>query len=71
MKEWICGAMELNEREWQFIAKQELVRCKDCEYAWNINPNEEEKFYACMNPTMVNMHWSHQGDWFCADGERR
>ena len=47
-----------------------VVRCKDCKYGWNINPSEEEKFYVCQNPTMVNMRYSHQGNWFCADGEK-
>lgn len=49
----------------------QIVRCKDCKHGWNINPSEEEKFYVCQNPKMVNMRYSHQGNWFCADGERR
>ena len=48
-----------------------VVLCKDCKYGWNINPSEEEKFYVCQNPTMVNMRYSHQSNWFCADGERK
>ena len=27
------------------LQSKELVRCKDCKWAWNINPTEEEKFY--------------------------
>ena len=71
MREWICAVQEGIPKKWEIIAKQELVRCKDCEYAWNINPDEEEKFYVCMNPAMVNMHWSHHGDWYCGDGKRK
>jgi len=68
MKEWICGVTEricvvpeLSSGEWQFIAKEELVRCKDCKHG---EPG------ACGDGVDCDGVW-HEGDWFCADGVRK
>ena len=46
----------------------EIVRCKDCKFAfqhWN-------NLYRCDNHYGTpNGYGEHQGDWFCADGERK
>ena len=67
MGEWICEVTEVKEKEWTFLAKQELVRCKDCKYwyfADNRIPCEQENVCG-RNGTVVTL------DWFCADGIRR
>lgn len=50
---------------------QPLIRCKDCKYAFCINPGEKEKIYECMKYPIANLRITHKPDWFCADGERR
>ena len=42
----------------------ELVRCKDCKHAKGQNKNE---VWCCF----VDDGFSHEPDWFCADGERK
>ena len=46
----------------------QIVRCKDCKFAfqhWN-------NLYRCDNyHGTPNGYGEHQGDWFCADGERK
>ena len=68
MREWICSVMEPLNREWKFIAKQELVRCKDCKHRGNsekcvLSAISDEKDFPLF---MLD----NRGDWFCADGER-
>jgi hypothetical protein len=51
------------------MAKQpEIVRCKDCKYAfqhWN-------DLYRCDNHcNHLNGYGEHHGHWFCADGEHK
>ena len=58
MKEWICGVTEESSREWQFIAKQELVRCKDC------------IFYNSLMGHCKDGRSYPSPDWFCADGRK-
>lgn len=49
----------------RFIESQpEIVRCKDCKHAKVQNKNE---VWCCF----VDDGFSHEPDWFCADGERR
>ena len=43
----------------------ELVRCRDCRY---YNNNAEQKKAGKWLPCMVPIK---DGDWYCADGERR
>lgn len=62
MKEWICSVMEPMNREWKFVAKQELVRCKDCKHNTSSSHNP-----VCE----LDMYRSGGADWFCADGERK
>ena len=67
MKEWIIqvgvDGLLINS-----TPLQELVRCKDCKFAfqhWN-------NLYRCDNyHGTPNGYGEHQGDWFCADGERK
>ena len=53
--------------------KGELVRCKECRFAYCLNPGEEEKerLYQCFVPPVANLRITHKGDWYCADGRRK
>ena len=72
MKEYIIKVDDPGERTWDGGPKtfetQELVRCKDCKYAfqhWN-------DLYRCDNHcNHLNGYGEHHGLWFCADGERK
>ena len=66
MREWICSVMEPLNREWKFIAKQELVRCRNCRNAVIYDDNE----VVCAHIDS-NGNDKHPADWFCADGERK
>ena len=46
-----------------------IVRCKDCKWSWCLNPNDESPFYVCRHPTICNMRMSHEGNWYCGNGE--
>lgn len=48
---------------------QKTVHCKDCKWSWCLNPNDESPFYVCRHPTLCNMRMSHEGNWYCGDGE--
>lgn len=65
MREWICSVMEPLNREWKFIARQELVRCKDCKHC-GYEIRDGIKFAKCE----LKHNWMPQADWFCADGEK-
>lgn len=47
-------------------SEQELVRCKDCKNGVALIAVDGRKLFDCDNTTGF-----HDGDWFCADGERR
>lgn len=68
MKEYIVRAFaEETIKSFDEHNAPELVRCKDCKFAfqhWN-------NFYRCDNfSESANGYGNHSGDWFCADGER-
>lgn len=67
MKEYI---MEASDKGMVTKVKQELVRCRECEFGHHLvnAANGEVRAYrvAC-KPTKV----VHEPDWFCADGRRR
>ena len=65
MREWICSAMEPLNREWKFIARQELVRCRDCKDACITS----DDWVICTHIDS-NGNDKHPVDWFCADGEK-
>ena len=50
--------------DWCPMKEQELIWCKDCVYS---HKRERDGAYHC------NIHgiWKPDGNWFCADGERR
>ena len=73
VKEWICQEEPLIRADGAsvgvgFRQMVELVRCKDCKFAfqhWN-------NLYRCDNyHGTPNGYGEHQGDWFCADGEAK
>lgn len=55
--------------------KQELVRCKDCEYGFHLvsTVNGEITIYhvLCTKPYIEKGNATHEPDWYCADGERK
>jgi len=52
--------MEPLNREWKFIPKQELVRCKDCKFL--SSPPGSVMF-------CEHIHKFVDAEWFCADGK--
>ena len=43
-----------------------VVRCKDCKH-YQIENQHDNEYRCCKDKYMAN----HDGDWFCADGERK
>ena len=69
VKEWICSVMEPLNREWKYIPKQELVRCKDCKH-YRINtvyPGTNMIMTYCAKTGITESN----PDWFCADGKHK
>jgi hypothetical protein len=70
MRELIIRVDNSVERGWDGSAKvfetKELVRCKDCKHY---------HYYGLANDTVSECTMNHcensNGDWFCADGERK
>lgn len=52
------------------ITVAELVRCKDCKHGELKRYGTGEK-YACIKSEYEGCFFFHDGDWFCADGERK
>ena len=46
------------------VSERELIRCKDCKYRNDELREECNHWLPCMEIRT-------EGDWFCADGERR
>ena len=58
------------------LPKQEIVRCKDCKWWDKKNDSNYGYCHACKHG-YSSPHWeigiyrTYDGEWFCADGEKR
>lgn len=59
------------EEAWNKRTAEEIVRCKECEYANRLTPHSN--VYECASPNAREKIYFqfHASDWFCADGKRR
>ena len=63
MKEYIMEQKKVDDKNYMYEQRQELIRCKDC--------RRVSIFGICTNERTFGRVICNNPDWFCADGEAK
>ena len=69
--EFIESYIKIGNSDYQWNDNHgELIRCKNCMHGELESWNKSQQNYKCLKSEYEGCYDYHEGEWFCADGER-